>query len=147
MLVPVLFMYLFSGFTFFVMKQEYSHWMELRMDFLGRGDKNIDPQHHFSLMIENIPLELRSDSALFDYFDKLYPDKIHSASVIMNLPKLEALAARRLRITKRLEKAVARYMASGKRPTHTMGQAKINFFGVEITLSLLSLLRKMQRNR
>ena len=71
--VPVVFMYLFSGFCFFVMKQEYRHFLELRMDFLGKGGSKIHPQHHFSLVVDNIPIELRSDRALFDYFNRLFP--------------------------------------------------------------------------
>jgi hypothetical protein len=71
--VPVIFMYLFSAFCFFVMKQEYRHFIDLRMDFLGKGDSNIHPQHHYSLVVDNIPIELRSDRALFDYFNRLFP--------------------------------------------------------------------------
>jgi hypothetical protein len=71
--VPVVFMYLFSAFCFFVMKQEYRHFIELRMYFLGKGASNINPQHHYSLAVDNIPIELRSDRALFDYFNRLFP--------------------------------------------------------------------------
>jgi Cytosolic domain of 10TM putative phosphate transporter len=138
MLIPVLFIYLFSSFTYFVMKQEFSHWMELRMDFLGRGERNVDPQHHFSLMLENIPHELRSDKALFDYFDRLFPGKVHSASVILNLPVLENFVKKRLRVVKRLEKAIAYYHATGTRPTHTVGQFQLQFLGVDIVFPYVS---------
>lgn len=141
MVIPVVFIYLFSAFTFFVLKQNFVHWMELRMDFLGRGSRTIDPQHHFSLMVENIPMELRSDSALRDYFEKLFPGKIHSASVIMNLPDLETLAAKRLRITGRLEKAIAIYHATGVRPTHTLGQRKMYVAGIDCGVPLSSGIR------
>jgi hypothetical protein len=136
MMVPVVFIYLFSAFTFFVMKQNFTHWMELRMDFLGRGEKTIDPQHHFSLMVENIPMELRSDSALQEYFERLFPGKVHSASVIMNLPDLELLAAKRLALTGRLEKAIAGYHATGERPTHTLGQKKMILAGIDCGVPL-----------
>eukprot|EP00546_Thalassionema_frauenfeldii_P006538 CAMPEP_0178908972 /NCGR_PEP_ID=MMETSP0786-20121207/8226_1 /TAXON_ID=186022 /ORGANISM="Thalassionema frauenfeldii, Strain CCMP 1798" /LENGTH=800 /DNA_ID=CAMNT_0020580947 /DNA_START=87 /DNA_END=2486 /DNA_ORIENTATION=- len=148
MSVSVIFMYLFSGFTFFVLKQEFSHWMELRMDFLGKGERNIDPQHHYSLMVENIPLQLRSDSALFEYFARLFPGKVHSASVILNLPKLEALEAHCLRIVKRLEKAIAVYHATKERPTQVMGKPKSSAFGIEMefpTISFFSLCRKRNK--
>ena len=139
MMIPIFFIYLFSAFTYFVMKQEFSHWMELRMDFLGRGEKNVNPQHHFSLMIENIPQELRSDKALFEYFDRLFPNKVHSASVILNLPILEDYVRKQLRVVKRLEKAIAYYHATGKRPTHIMGQFKSHFLSIEIEFSLYSI--------
>jgi hypothetical protein len=35
--VPTLFIYLFSFFTFFCIKQELKHYVELRMEFLGKG--------------------------------------------------------------------------------------------------------------
>ena len=134
MWVPVIFMYFFSAFIFFVMKQEYFHFMELRMDFLGRDRKgrNVDPQHHYSLLVENVPLELRSDRALFDYFDNLFPGKVHSTSVIMKLPELEALSQRRLRVTRRLEKSIAYYHSTGERPSHVLGRARINICGIDM---------------
>ena len=108
------------------------------MDFLGRGDKSVDPQHHFSLMIENIPLELRSDKALFEYFDRLFPNKVHSASVILNLPVLEEYVRKRLQIVRRLEKAIALYHATGRRPTHIMGQFRTQFLSIEIGFPYIS---------
>lgn len=50
------------------------------MDFLARGSSHVIKQHHYSLLVENIPHELRSEKALFDYFDKLFPGKVHSAA-------------------------------------------------------------------
>lgn len=35
--VPTIFIYLFSFFAFFCMKQELKHYVELRMEFLGKG--------------------------------------------------------------------------------------------------------------
>ena len=105
------------------------------MDFLGRGEKNVNPQHHFSLMIENIPQELRSDKALFAYFDRLFPNKVHSVSVVLNLPMLEDYVRKQLRVVQRLERAIAHYHATGKRPTHLMGQFKSHFLGIEIEFS------------
>ena len=109
------------------------------MDFLGRGEKNVNPQHHFSLMIENIPQELRSDKALFEYFDRLFPNKIHSASVILNLPILEDYVRKQLRLVKRLERSIAHFHATGNRPTHVMGQFKSHFLGIELEFSIHSI--------
>jgi len=104
--VPTIFMYLFSAFVFFIMKQELKHYVELRLDFLGKGDGSSDPQHHYSLMVEHIPKELRSEKALLDYFDQMFPGRTHSATVILNLPGLEALSRKKLRVTRRLEKSI-----------------------------------------
>jgi hypothetical protein len=132
MWVPSIFAYLFSGFIFFVMKQEYRHFLELRMDFLARGSSHVHPQHHYSLLVENIPHDLRSEQALYDYFDKLFPGKIHSASVLLNLPDLEAVKARCLRVCRRLEKSVAYWHATGTRPTHNVGSPRISILGVDL---------------
>jgi hypothetical protein len=132
MWVPSIFAYLFSGFIFFVMKQEYRHFLELRMDFLARGNSHVHPQHHYSLLVENIPHELRSEKALFDYFEKLFPGKVHSASVVLNLPDLEAVKARCLRGCRRLEKSIAYYHATGSRPTHNVGSPRIHILGVDL---------------
>ena len=90
--VPVGFLYVFSGFVFYCMKGELGHFMELRLDFLGKGggggrdgvlgvDGGVNPQQHYSIMLENIPEELRSDRALYQYFNSLFPNKVHSANV------------------------------------------------------------------
>lgn len=129
--VSVFFIYFFSFFVLFVIKQEYKHFVQLRLDFLGKGDGSTDLQHHYSLMIENIPEELRSDSALFAYFNKLFPGKVHSANTILKLPELESLSQRKLRITRRLEKSIAYYEATGERPTHITGRFRTMVCGVE----------------
>lgn len=132
MWIPSIFAYLFTGFIFFVMKQEYRHFLELRMDFLARGSSHVHPQHHYSLLVENIPHDLRSEQALYDYFDKLFPGKIHSANVLLNLPDLEAVKARCLRVCRRLEKSIAYWHATGKRPTHNVGSPRMTILGVDL---------------
>lgn len=132
MWIPSVFAYFFSGFIFFVMKQEYRHFLELRMNFLARGSSYVDPQHHYSLLVENIPQELRSDKALFDYFNKLFPGKVHSASVVLNLPDLEAVKARCLRVCRRLEKSIAYLHATGERPSHKVGTPRVQILGIDL---------------
>eukprot|EP00550_Attheya_septentrionalis_P009222 CAMPEP_0198291930 /NCGR_PEP_ID=MMETSP1449-20131203/9268_1 /TAXON_ID=420275 /ORGANISM="Attheya septentrionalis, Strain CCMP2084" /LENGTH=1076 /DNA_ID=CAMNT_0043990617 /DNA_START=67 /DNA_END=3297 /DNA_ORIENTATION=- len=131
--VPVFFLYLFSFFVFFVMKQEYRHFLELRMEFLGKGEANVHPQHQYSLKVERIPYELRSSTALFDYFNSLFPGKVHSASIVMQVPGLEKLSTRRRRVTHRLEKSIAYYHATGKRPTHVVGRGRLKYCGIELS--------------
>jgi hypothetical protein len=132
MWIPAIFAYLFTGFVFFVMKQEYRHFLELRMDFLARGTSYISPQHHYSLMVENIPHELRSERALYDYFDQLFPGKVHSACMVMNLPDLEIVNARCMRVCRRLEKSIAFYHATGTRATHNVGSPRMSVLGIEL---------------
>jgi hypothetical protein len=129
--VPVFFLYLFSFFVFFVMKQEYRHFLELRMEFLGKGEANVHPQHQYSLKVERIPYELRSSRALFDYFNSLFPGKVHSASIVLQVPGLDKLSTRRGRVAHRLEKSIAYYHATGERPTHVVGRGRLKYCGIE----------------
>ena len=130
--VPCVFAYLFSAFIAFVIKQEYRHFLELRQDFLARGTAHVNPQHHYSLMVENIPFELRSERALQEYFESLFPGKVHSASVVLNLPDLEDASNRCMRSCRRLEKSIATLHATGKRPTHVTGQARLRLLGIDL---------------
>jgi hypothetical protein len=104
------------------------------MQYLSEGDVDMNPQTQHSLIVEEIPHELRSDKALYQYFDSLYPGrlclfstllitpilrhdfsshylflcsvlgKVHSASIVLNIPDLEKVAAKRKRAVRRLEK-------------------------------------------
>eukprot|EP00557_Chaetoceros_sp_GSL56_P003961 CAMPEP_0176502360 /NCGR_PEP_ID=MMETSP0200_2-20121128/14707_1 /TAXON_ID=947934 /ORGANISM="Chaetoceros sp., Strain GSL56" /LENGTH=1124 /DNA_ID=CAMNT_0017901417 /DNA_START=137 /DNA_END=3511 /DNA_ORIENTATION=+ len=131
--VPTVFMYLFSAFVFFIMKSEYKHYVELRLDFLGKGDGSQDPQHHYSLMVEQVPPELRSEKALYDYFEKMFPGRVYSTNMILNLPELEALSTKKLRTARRLEKSLAFFEATGKRSTHVVGRPRVMFCGIELS--------------
>lgn len=85
-----------------------------------------------SIMIESVPYELRSDRALKEYFEKMFPGKVHSASVVMKLPDLEELSSRCLRTCRRLEKSIAYLHATGSRPTHIVGRGRLSMLGVDM---------------
>jgi hypothetical protein len=130
--IAIIYAYFFAFFIFFVIKQEYRHFLEIRQDFLARGSPHVDPQHHYSIMVERIPYELRSDRALKDYFDKLFPGKVHSASVVMKLPDLEEASERCTRTVRRLEKSIAYLYATGSRPDHIVGRGRLSILGVDM---------------
>lgn len=132
MWVPCVFFYFFSGFIVFVIKQEYRHFLEVRQDFLARGAAHINPQHHYSIQVESIPYELRSDRAMAEYFENLFPGKVHSASVVLKLPDLEAASAKCMRSCRRLEKSIACYHAVGERPVHIVGRGRISILGIDV---------------
>lgn len=130
--MPVIFAYLFCAFVIFVIKQEYRHYLELRQDFLARGSEHVLPQNRYSVMVENIPYELRSDRALYDYFDKLFPGKVHSTCVVLKVPELEETSRRCMRSCRRLEKSIAHLHATGKRPSHRAGQSRLSVMGLDM---------------
>lgn len=63
----------------------------------------------------------------------MLPGKIFCTSVILNLPDLELLVARRLRIVRRLEKSIAYFHATGERPTHVVGRKRAACCGIDLS--------------
>eukprot|EP00592_Proboscia_alata_P001420 CAMPEP_0194382168 /NCGR_PEP_ID=MMETSP0174-20130528/58524_1 /TAXON_ID=216777 /ORGANISM="Proboscia alata, Strain PI-D3" /LENGTH=843 /DNA_ID=CAMNT_0039167247 /DNA_START=724 /DNA_END=3255 /DNA_ORIENTATION=+ len=100
----------------------------------GGGETHAVPQYHYSLMIEDIPLDLRSNKALYDYFDTLFPKKVHSASIVMVLPDLEKRSLRRKQVVRRIEKAIAfcESNKNGYRPSHIVGRGRCVCCGIEM---------------
>eukprot|EP00986_Skeletonema_menzelii_P015870 scaffold12865_cov152-Skeletonema_menzelii.AAC.7 len=90
-------------------------------------------QRRYSLLVEKIPNSLRSNTALFNYFNDIFPGQVHSACIAMNVPDLDNLSARRLRVTRRLEKSLAYYNVTGIRPTHISGRPRFYCLGIEST--------------
>jgi len=128
---PTIFMWFLTFYILFAMKEEYKHYLELRMQYLAEGDVNMNPQTQHSLMIEEIPREIRNDKALYTYFDALFPGKVHSAYVVLNIPDLERIASKRRRAVRRLEKSIAYYEATSKRLTHVVGRKRLMCCGIE----------------
>jgi hypothetical protein len=81
-----------------VFGREYAHVLEWRQDWLGRGEWDTPTQSRFSILVERLPPELRSDTALRSYFERLFPGKVHSAVVCLDrqvLCELETLCEAR----------------------------------------------------
>ena len=90
-------------------------------------------QHRYSLQIEKVPIALRSNTALYNYFNEIFPNQVHSACLTMNVPDLDALSSRRMRVCRRLEKSLAYYNVTGIRPTHVAGRPRFQCCGIEST--------------
>ena len=90
-------------------------------------------QHRYSLQVEKVPVALRSNTALFNYFNDMFPNQVHSACIAMNIPDLDAMSARRMRVCRRLEKSLAYYNVTGIRPTHIAGRPRCQCCGIEST--------------
>jgi len=118
---PTVFMYFMTLYVYFLINEEYKHYVECRMEFLTKGDLHVNPQQRYSLMVQQIPHELRSDQALCDYFEQLFPNRVHSACLVLHLPGLTELCARRERVVRRLEKCMMVQEITGRRPFHKVG--------------------------
>jgi len=121
---PTVFMYLMTLYVYFLINEEYKHYVECRMEFLTKGDSHVHPQQRYSLMVEQIPHELRSDQALRNYFEQLFPNRVHSACLVLHLPGLTELCVRRERVARRLEKCLNVQEITGRRPFHKVGVHK-----------------------
>jgi hypothetical protein len=129
---PTIFIWLQTLYVLFLMNQEYEHYLECRVDFLARGDGMVTSQQHmYSLIVERIPHELRSDRALYDYFHRLFPRKVYSTAVVLNLPDLERESQKRKRVLRRLEKSMVSFEVRGRRPRHVVGRKRLRCCGVE----------------
>ncbi len=91
----------------------------------------VHPQQNYSIMVEGIPEHLRSDRALYEFFDKIFPGKVHSTCMVLNVPELEAAVENRTRTRNRLEKAIAYEEAMKRRPVHVYGRGIQAFAGIE----------------
>ena len=132
--VPTIFVWLMTFYVVYLLDVEFKHFISVRMEFLGRGGgeiANIHAQTRYSIMVEKIPPELRSEKALFNYFNELFPGKVHSANVVMNVQELEQLIHRRLRVVRRLEKAQAYHEVTGKWASHVVGTPRLSILGIE----------------
>lgn len=108
----------------FILNEEYKHYVNCRMEFLTKGDSHVHPQQRYTLMVEEIPHELRSDESLSQYFEQLFPNRVHSTCIVLHLPQLTELCARRERVVQRLEKCTAVAEITGRRPFHKVGVHK-----------------------
>jgi hypothetical protein len=132
MWIPTAFIWLQTLYVLFVMNEEYKHYFDCRVDFLARGDGMVNCQQHmYSLIVERIPYELRSDRALYDYFNRLFPRKVHSTAVVLNLPDMERVKHKRQRVLRRLEKSTVSLEVRGRRPTHVVGRKRVRCCGIE----------------
>jgi hypothetical protein len=106
----------------FVMNDEYKHFTEKRIQFLTKANVDVHPQHNYSLMAEGLPANLQSDQDLYNFFNRLFPNQVHSACIVLNVPDLKALTDERHNVKTRLEKSIAYHEATGRRPVHIYGR-------------------------
>ena len=122
-------MWLTSLFVLWKIKKELIHYFELRLDFLGLVNDFVDPISNYTLIVEKIPDDLKSERALYNYFDRIFPGKVHSTSLAMNLDDLTDLIDTRKKILHLLEEAYAYHEETNERPFH-YAESPLNLFGL-----------------
>ena len=137
---PVIFCYLFSGYFCQLLYYEYKHFIEKRVEYLVAGDRDTPIQTYYTSMVEKLPADIKSAPALLQYCEKLFPGfillfslssntvlllvlsvgDVVSVDIAVDLQELESLISRRHEIRNDLEKAIALWHATGRRPTLTV---------------------------
>ena len=114
--VPAIFAYVFSIYFCHLMYTEYKNFVKKRVQYLIQGDPDTPPQTYYTVMVEKVPISLRSAPALEAFFEKLFPGGVYSVEVALDLNELDALTLERRLVRNALEKSIAQYKATGKRP-------------------------------
>ena len=114
--VPIVFAYFTTFHTLYLLKREYKRFLTLRLTFLSVGDPDVDIQKSFSVMVDRIPLEYRSNAGLYALFDEIFPGDVHSAVVALKVDELEDLVQERAAVVDSLERALASRAVTHKEP-------------------------------
>lgn len=99
------------AFFLYVLRRLWIEWeifIQLRHDFLARGtlhfhNNSIKQKYQKTCIVECVPDECRTDDALFNEFNKLFPNQIESAEMLAETSKLEALVNMRKKLIARIE--------------------------------------------
>jgi len=73
--VPAIFGYIFSAYFCHLLYKEYKNFVLKRLEYLVSGDPETPEQAYYTVMLEQIPPNLRSAHALKRFFEKLFPSK------------------------------------------------------------------------
>jgi hypothetical protein len=87
------------------MYKEYEEFAYLRQKFLIDPGPRYPIQTTYSCKIENLPTNVQTESLFRDFFNKIFPNEVHSVSIPQNMKQVEKLLAER-------EKVIAKYESS-----------------------------------
>lgn len=114
---PVVLMYLYAAIFCHWFKEEYKHFLTRRAEYFMQGGSPDTPdQTYYTVMVENVPAELRSSEALSLFFEELFPGKIYNVGLTFDISELRGAAARRRQLVAELEHQIAVWKGSGTRP-------------------------------
>lgn len=114
--VPVIFSYIFAMFYCQLLYFEYKNFIHKRVMYLEDGDPETPVQTYYTVMLEKIPASLRSTTILKDFFERLFPGDLFAVEIALDLNELDELATRRKQVRNSLEKSIAIWKGTGKRP-------------------------------
>lgn len=71
--LPAIMSYVFVSYACYLLYVEYQHFVLKRLEYLIEGDPDTQTQTHYTVMVENIPVEVRSGPQLKTFFERLFP--------------------------------------------------------------------------
>jgi hypothetical protein len=113
---PVVMMYIFCSYTCSLLYVEYNNFLSKKLRYLVKGDTDIHPQAYYTCMVEDIPSEMRSVPLLRTFFEGKFPGRVYSVEFAIALEDLEVAAEYRRRVRDGLEKCIALFRSSTRRP-------------------------------
>lgn len=115
--VPSLFVYIFSSYFCYLMYNEYKHFALHRIEYLIFGDDDTPEQTYYTVLVEKLPGKLRTELELTNFFEKLFPNDVHSVEIALDLDELDILIAERKNVRNHLEKSIAILKGTSRRST------------------------------
>lgn len=109
-------LYLLTALTLYYLYVEFRFYKELRHEYLIRR-----APHLRTIVVEGVPLSMRTSPKLHTYFSTLYPGAVASVYVPQDLWRLRKHIDRRLRVLARLEGCIANKQACGAERYHRLG--------------------------
>ncbi|RLN20898.1 hypothetical protein BBJ28_00024243, partial [Nothophytophthora sp. Chile5] len=110
---PTVVAWIVAAVAMHLLLKEYKLYVRYRHQVLGGMAA---PQ--YSVLVNDLPLHLRTQQTLEKYMAKIFPSSIRSVYVALECATLETLVARREQARGALEHALASSERSGERPRH-----------------------------
>jgi hypothetical protein len=112
--------YIFIAFILFEFWNEWKLYFKNRSFFLARGDIDLPKAFRYAIRVEQVPEKYRSDKALEEYFERLFPNQVSEATICLQTGKLEKLVAERHAAILKLEAAEAFTIVKPQKPHPTV---------------------------
>tara|TARA_B110000971_G_scaffold154621_1_gene158043 strand:+ start:902 stop:1477 length:576 start_codon:yes stop_codon:yes gene_type:complete len=99
--------YYFTFVCFFFMWELWSEYVKYRHQWLSRPCAE-----NQSVIVDHIPMHLRSNHAIYSFFDGLFPNQVASVSIILDVKGLDTLISLRNKTAANLDYALAQHAKS-----------------------------------
>ena len=138
-LIPIISIYMYSSYYCYLFYNEYKLFNTKRLNYLIKDIDNIY-QVYYTIIVERLPNKLRNEINLYNFFNELFPNDIFCVELMLDLNELDELCLKRKNIRNLLEKNIAIYNATKKRPLIYNYKDNSNMDAIEYYYELLKLM-------